>query len=219
MEISSYIPVWDQLTAAQQDMLRRSITSHSVAKGTIIHSDSTECTGLILIKSGQLRAYILSPEGREITIYRLFERDLCLFSASCMIRSIQFDITIEAEKDTEFYLIPADTYKGVMKDSAPLSNFTNEIMATRFSEVMWLMEQVLWERFDKRLAAFLLEEASIEGTDRLQITHEAIGNHLGNPREVVTRMLRYFQTEGMVKLSRGTVELTDKEKLKLIAGA
>jgi CRP/FNR family transcriptional regulator len=218
MELSSYIPVWDQLTAAQQETLNRSTTSHCVRKGTIIHSDSTECTGLLLIQSGQLRAYILSPEGREITIYRLFERDLCLFSASCIIRSIQFDITIEAEKDTEFYLIPADTYKEVMKNSAPLSNFTNEIMATRFSEVMWLMEQVLWERFDKRLATFLLEEASIEGTDTLQITHEAIGNHLGNPREVVTRMLRYFQTEGIVKLSRGTVAITDKEKLKSLAG-
>lgn len=67
--------------------------------------------------SGQLRAFILSEDGREITLYRLFERDLCLFSASCMMRSIQFDITIQAEKDTELWVIPAEIYKQVMDES------------------------------------------------------------------------------------------------------
>ena len=87
-------------------------------------------------------------------------------------------------------------------------------MAARFSDVMWLIEQILWKSFDKRLAAFLLEEAAIEGTHTLRITHELIGNHMGNPREVVTRMLRYFQSEGMVKLSRGTVEIVDESRLR-----
>ena len=76
----------------------------------------------------------------------------------------------------------------------------------------------MWRSFDKRLAAFLLEEASLEGTDILSITHETIGNHLGSPREVVTRMLRYFQNEGMVKLTRGIVELTDRKKLLALQG-
>ena len=105
-----------------------------------------------------------------------------------------------------------------MEASAPLSNYTNEIMAARFSDVMWLMEQVMWKSFDRRLADFLLEERALEGTDTLKLTHEAIGNHLGNPREVVTRMLRYFQNEGMVQLSRGTVEITDMAKLAELAG-
>lgn len=213
MDLSTYIPVWDKLSATQQETLLRYTTSRSVKKGAVIHNGSTECTGLLLVQSGQLRAYILSSEGREITIYRLFDLDLCLFSASCMMRSIQFDITIEAEKDTTFYLIPADIYQSVMEQSASLSNFTNEVMAARFSEVMWLMEQVMWKSFDKRLAGFLLKESAIDDTNSLKITHEVIGNHLGNPREVVTRMLRHFQNEGMVKLSRGTVEITDKEKL------
>ena len=169
-----------------------------------------DCTGLLLVKSGQLRAYILSEEGREITIYRLFDRDMCLFSASCMMRSIQFEVTIAAEKETDLWIIPVE----VMAESAPLANYTNEIMATRFSDVMWLIEQIMWKSLDKRIAAFLLEEISIEGTDTLKITHEIIANHLGSPREVITRMLKYFQNEGMVKLSRGTVEITDAEKLE-----
>jgi len=79
---------------------------------------------------------------------------------------------------------------------------------------MWLIEQIMWKSLDKRMAAFLLEESSIEGTEKLKITHEYIANHLGSHREVITRMLRYFQNEGMVKISRGIVELTDTEKLE-----
>ena len=214
MEFSSFFPVWNRLTVQQQAVLSGSVFSRKVNKGDVIHNGDADRTGLLLVRSGQLRAFILSEDGREITLYRLFERDLCLFSASCMMRSIQFDVAIEAEKDTELWVIPAETYKQLMDESAPLSNFTNEVMATRFSDVMWLVEQIMWKSFDKRLAAFLLEEASIEGTNELKITHEIIGNHMGNPREVVTRMLRYFQNEGMVKLSRGTIEITDQKKLE-----
>jgi len=214
MEFSSFLPVWSRLTAEQQAILSGSVFNRKVKKGDVIHNGDADCTGLLLVRSGQLRAFILSQDGREITIYRLFERDLCLFSASCMMRSIQFDITIEVEKDNELWVIPADTYKQIMNESAPLSNFTNEVMATRFSDVMWLIEQIMWKSFDKRLAAFLLEEAAIEGTNELKITHEIIGNHMGNPREVVTRMLRYFQNEGMVKLFRGTIEIADQKRLK-----
>lgn len=216
MDFQSYFPIWDRLSPAQQDLILGGLTYRNVKKGTLLHSGGEDCSGLLLVKTGQLRAYILSDEGREITVYRLFDRDLCLFSASCMLRSAQFDITIEAEKDTELWIIPAEIYKQLMAQSAPAANYTNEIMAARFSEVMWLIEQILWKSLDKRVAAFLLEESSIEGTDRLKLTHEIIANHLGTHREVVTRMLRYFQSEGMVRLSRGTVELLSREKLELL---
>lgn len=214
MEFESYFPIWKQLTNTQQEKLRKHMTERFVKKGTVIHSSSAECTGLLVVKQGQLRAYMISEDGREITLYRLFDRDLCLFSASCMIRSIQFDITIESEKDTEMWVIPTEIYRQIMSESAAAANFTNEVMASRFSEVMWLMDQILWKRFDSRLAEFLLKEASIEGTNTLRITHETIGKHLGNPREVVTRMLKYFSEEGLVKLSRGTVELCDVKGLQ-----
>ena len=214
MDFQDYFPIWNKLSLPQQNKLSGALMSKTVAKGTIIHNGSMDCTGLLLVKSGQLRAYILSDEGREITIYRLFDRDMCLFSASCMMRSIQFDVTIEAEKDTAFWIIPSEVYQNIMSESAPVANYTNELMATRFSDVMWLIEQIMWKSLDKRVAAFLLEEASIEGTDKLKITHEYIANHLGSHREVITRMLRYFQNEGMVKLSRGVIELTATEKLE-----
>ena len=214
MDFQNYFPIWHKLTPTQQERILDSLMERKISKGTVIHNGSMDCTGLLLVKSGQLRAYILSDEGREITIYRLFDRDMCLFSASCIMRSIQFEVTIETEKDTELWIIPAEIYQSIMEESAPVSNYTNELMATRFSDVMWLMEQVMWKSLDKRVAAFLLEEMSIEGTDQLKITHETIANHLGSHREVITRMLRYFQNEGMVKLSRGMIEITDAEKLE-----
>ena len=213
MDFSQYFPIWNKLTDDQRQRITQRVVRREVKKGTLLHDGSNECTGLLLVRTGQLRAYILSDEGREITIYRLFDRDMCLFSASCIMRSIQFDITVEAEKDTELWLIPPDVYQAVMNESAAVANYTNEVMASRFSEVMWLMEQIMWKSLDKRLAAFLAEEAAIEGSETLKLTHETIAKHLGSHREVITRMLRYFQSEGWVKVSRGTVEILDMDAL------
>ena len=217
MDFASYFPVYDKLTPAQQQAITGSLIRRSVPKGTIVHNGSVECTGMVLVTVGQLRAYVLSEEGREITIYRLFERDICLLSAACIMSSLQFEVVIQAEKDSEVYIVPPFVYKAIMDESAAVANYTNQIMATRFSEVMWLMEQIMWKSMDKRVAAFLIEEAAIEGADQLKLTHEVIANHLGTHREVVTRMLRYFQEEGLVQLSRGTVTITDPEGLSQLA--
>ena len=218
MDFSSYFPIWNKLTPTQQQILEQNAVLRKVDKGTVIHNGTMECTGLLLVRSGQLRAYILSDEGREISLYRLFDRDICLFSASCIMRPIQFEVTVEAEKDTDLWVIPSEIYQSIMEGSAPVSNYTNELMASRFSDVMWLMVQVMWKSLDKRVAAFLLEEVSIEGTSHLKITHETIANHLGSHREVITRMLRYFQNEGMVKLSRSSIEITNAKKLEELNG-
>lgn len=217
MNYLTYLPIFDKLTASQQAELTGSSFIRRFRKGELLHSGAQNCTGLFLVISGQLRAFIISDDGREVTLYRLFERDVCLFSASCIMNSIQFDITVTAEKDSEVLVIPSEVYKGVMSVSAVLANYTNEVMASRFSDVMWLMDQIMWKSFDKRLAGFLLNESAIEGADVLKITHEAIGNHLGNPREVVTRMLKYFAAEKLITLSRGEITLADKNGLERIA--
>ena len=129
MSFENYFPLWNDLNTAQKKLISDNLITQHVKKGTIIHNGDMDCTGLLLVKSGQLRTYILSNEGREITLYRLFDMDICLLSASCIMRSIQFEVTIEAEKDTDLWIIPAEIYKGIMKDSAPVANYTNELMA------------------------------------------------------------------------------------------
>ena len=214
MMLSDYLPFWDKLTPEQQNQIATVAEYHNVKKGTHIHDSSAECLGLVTVRSGQLRAYILSEDGREITIGRLFDYDVSLLSASCVMPDMQFNIMIEAEKDTEFWSIPACLFKNLVDESLAVSNFSRSLISSNLSEVMWLMEQIMWKSFDKRLAAFLLEESAIEGTPLLKITHEKIAAHMGTAREVVTRMLRYFQNEGMVKLTRGTIEIADEKKLE-----
>lgn len=219
MQFEEYFPLWDKLTPQQKDTVRRTLIRSTVKKGDVIHNGSLSCAGLLVLKTGQFRAYMLSEEGREITLYRLFERDICLFSASCVMPSVQFEIIIQAQKDSDIWVIPPGVFKKLMEESAAVANYTNALMADRFSQIMWLVEQILWKRQDARLADYLLEESIIEDTNSLRLTHEAIANHLGTHREVVTRMLRYLQGEGMVLLTRGGVELTDRAALRRLADA
>jgi len=219
MEFAKYFPVWDKLTKQQQEQVANVIEYRKVKKGTHIHDSSAECLGLVMVKNGQLRAYILSEDGREITVGRLFAYDVSLLSASCVMPDLQFNVMIEAEKDTEFWSIPACLFRNLVDESLAVSNYSRNLLSSNFSDLMWLMEQIMWRSFDKRLAAFLLEESQLEESTVLKITHEKIANHLGTAREVVTRMLRYFQNEGMVNLARGTIEITDSRKLEQLQNA
>ena len=214
MSIAGYFPIWDKLNADQQRRIAEISDLRTVAGGTLLHDGSPDCLGMLLVRSGQLRAYLLSDEGREITLCRFFEMDICLFSASCVMPNMQYDILIEAEKDSEIWVIPACLYKNLMDESIAVANYSHNLITNHFSDLMWLMEQIMWKSFDRRLADFLLEEAAVENSQLLRITHEKIANHMGTAREVVTRMLRYFQSEGLVKLTRGTVELIDEKRLR-----
>ncbi len=207
------------ITDAQRSTLLQSVVKKQLFVGESMHSNSQQCSGLFLIYKGQVRAYIVSENGKEITLYRLFDRDVCIFSASCIMKNISFDIYVEVEKDTQAYLIPTAAFQKLSTESLPVQAFTNQLLASRFSEVMWIMEQALFMSFDKRLANFLLEQSVIEEQDILVITHEKIANHLGSAREVVTRMLKYFQSEGIVSLRRGAIEILDRGKLEKLAEA
>ncbi|MBE6986701.1 MAG: Crp/Fnr family transcriptional regulator [Ruminococcaceae bacterium] len=213
MDFAQYFPIWDKLNANQQERIRSVSDLRKFKSGTLLHDGSPDCLGMLLVRSGQLRAYLLSDEGREVTICRFFEMDICLFSASCVMPNMQFNIFIEAEKDSEVWIIPACLYQNLMDESIAISNYSHSLISNHFSELMWLMEQIMWKSFDKRLAAFLLEESAVENTLSLKITHEKIANHMGTAREVVTRMLRYFQSEGMVTLTRGAVDIADRKRL------
>lgn len=216
MTFDKYFPIWDKLTESEKKILNESVSLVFLKKGEPLRRCGSECLGLTLIKSGQIRTYITSEDGREITLYRLLERDMCLFSANCIMQNIQFDVLMDAEKDTWLWIIPPNIYKTLMETSIHVANYTNQLMASHFSEAMWLIEQVMWKSFDRRLAAFLIEESAFDDSHILKITHEKIADHLGSAREVVTRMLRHFQDDGFVKLSRRTIEITDFEGLSAL---
>lgn len=217
MDLHEFFPFWDTLSAQQRHLLEQAAVRRSVKKGTVLHNGAADCVGLLLVQKGRLRVYTVSAEGKEITLYWLYERDICLFSASCAFHSIQFDLSVSAEQDSEFLQIAPDVYQALMRQSAPAANYTNELMAARFSEVMWLLDQILNHSMDTRIAAFLSEQAREDG-ETIAITHETIARHLGTTREVVTRILKYFQAEGIIALSRSTIHILDFAKLAEKAG-
>ncbi len=213
MGLSEYVAVRDKLTPAELQQLESASILRSAPRGTLLSGGAAGSIGLLAVRTGRLRAFVVSEKGREATLYRLFPGELCPFSASFLLAGLGFHIALEAEKDSELYILPAEAYQALLEGSALLAGYMSDLLAVRFGAVVRLMEQVLWKSFDRRLAEFLLGESLLEKTDFLKITHEKIANHMGTAREVVTRALRRFQSEGLVKLTRGGIELTNKKRL------
>ena len=207
------LPFWDKLKEPEKKQILEHTVLSTYKDGQNIHGGHEDCTGVIAVKKGRLRVYLLSDEGKEVTLFRLLENDVCLLSASCIMRNISFDIYVDAEGPAELFVINSAVYDKISRDNPAVGNFMTEMISMRFSEAMWVMEQILFMKMDKRLALFLLEEASLEDGDTITLTHEQIAGHMGSAREVITRMLKYFSGEGILSVSRKGIRILDRKKL------
>jgi CRP/FNR family transcriptional regulator len=216
--LKSLLPFWDKLSPSQTEMIEANTRPIFYERGQNVHSADNECIGVLIVRSGELRTYILSEDGKEVTLYRLGRGEVCILSASCLLANISFDVYIDAERDTDVLLINSGIFSKLMGENVYAENFALRTAADRFSDVMWAMEQILFMSVDRRLAVFLLDEAASTGTDTLTLTHEQIAKYMGSAREVVSRMLKYFSAEGVVTLQRGGVTITDRERLRKLSG-
>ncbi len=214
--ICEVLAIWNELSIQEQDLILKNSKYMKYNKGENIHSGENDCLGILLIKSGELRTYILSDEGKEITLYRLGVGDVCILSASCVLKNVTFDVFIDAEQDSEIILINSSVFQKICNDNIYAENFSLKQTVDRFSDVMWAMEQILFMSFDKRLAIFLFDEVSKNGDISIQFTHDQIAKYVGSAREVVSRMLKYFEKEGIVQLYRGGLKVIDKNRLRKI---
>ena len=213
---ASVFPFWGSIAETDRENLMRSTQRVHFDRGTNIH-DGGECTGIIIIRRGTLRIYILSEDGKEITLYRLFAGDVCVLSASCVLNSITFDVFIDAEEDSDCVIVGGCAFAELSERSPEVKIYALEAALVRFSDVMWVMQQILFMSLDKRLAIFLLDEISKRGGDTVKLTHEQIAKYIGSAREVVTRMVKYFVSEGLVESLRGGIRILDKSRLRRIA--
>ncbi len=209
-------PFWDDITEEDRKYICSNSSQVIFKEGTNIH-DASGCSGVIYVRTGSLRVYIMSDDGKDITLYRLHSGDLCLLSASCVLKSITFDVFVDAEEESDCFVISGPTFADVSEKYAQIKIFALETAVSRFSDVMWVMEQIHFMSMDKRLAIFLYEEITRVNTDTVRLTHALIAKYMGSAREVVTRMLKYFANQGIVELSRKGVKIIDKEKLKSLA--
>lgn len=209
-------PFWEKISDADKEYICRNSHMLTYPKGRNIHNGE-ECSGVIFVCSGSLRLYMMSDEGKEVTLYRLYRGDLCMLSASCVLEAITFDVFVDAEEDSQCCVISGPAFAAVSQRNPDIRIFALETAVSRFSDVMWVMQQVLFMSMDKRLAIFLLDESVRTGSDTVALTHGQIARYMGSAREVVSRMLKYFAGEGIVEVSRGGVTILDKKRLRDLA--
>lgn len=210
------LPFWGEISQSDRDYICRNSFALTYPKGKNIH-DGNECSGVIFVRSGCLRLYMMSEDGKSITLYRLYKGDMCMLSASCVLQTITFDVYIDAEENSECYVISGSAFADVSDRNPQIKIFALETAVSRFSDVMWVMQQILFMSMDKRLAIFLLDEAARTNSDTITLTHEQIARYMGSAREVVSRMLKYFANEGIVEVSRGGIKILDKKRLRKLA--
>lgn len=206
-------PFWENISDGDRDYICRNSYILTYPKGKNIHNGE-ECSGVILVRSGSLRLYMMSDEGKDITLYRLHQGDLCMLSAFCVLDAVTFDVFVDAEEDSECCVISGPAFAAVSKRNPDIRIFALETAVSRFSDVMWVMQQILFMSMDRRLAIFLSDESARTGSDTIALTHGQIARYMGSAREVVSRMLKYFASEGIVEVSRGGVTILDKKRLR-----
>lgn len=214
--LTKQLPFWEHLSQSQKDLLLSNTNLKHYSKGQPLYYSENECLGVVIVKSGTIRVYITSEEGREITLYRMEIGDTCILSASCVLKTIDFDVSVDAETDCDIIQISPIAFQKVATENVYAELFSYQLATERFSDVMWSMQQILFTSFDKRLATFLLDESIKNNSPVIKMTHEQIAKYLGSAREVVSRMLKYFSKEGYVSLSRGGITILDKTKLRNI---
>ncbi len=212
--LSEILPFWKGLGEADRRLIMSAGSKSVFKQGEIILSRDTECSGLVAVKNGQIRAFFEMEDGREMTLYRLLSGDVCILTASCVLKNITFEVTLEAEKDSEAYLVPALSWKELTEKNSKAREFSTGLIAERFSEVMWVFEQMLSRNIGQRIAAFLLEQSVLEDSQTLDLTHDTVAKHLGTAREVVSRSLKYMESDGILKRSRGQIHLLDMKRLR-----
>ncbi len=212
----TYFPFWGVLSDADRQLLCENTAEKHFDRSEPVH-DNMGCSGLFIVRSGRLRLYMLSEDGKEITLYRLSPGDICMLSASCVLQSVTFDVYVDAEEESDCCHIGASAFGDISSRYLEVKNYALETAVSRFSDVMWIMQQIVFMSMDKRLAIFLLEETQANGTDSVNMTHETIARHLGTAREVVTRMLKHLAADGVIEVTRKGIFITDKKKLRSIA--
>ena len=205
-------PFWQKLSDVDKNYICQSSYCVAYPKGKNIHNGD-ECSGVILVRFGSLRLYMMSEEGKDITLYRLHKGDLCMLSASCVLEAVTFDVFVDAEEDSQCCVISGPAFAAVSERNPDVRIFALETAVSRFSDVMWVMQQILFMSMDRRLAIFLSDESARTKSNTIALTHGQIARYIGSAREVVSRMLKYFASEGIVEVSRGGVTILDRKRL------
>jgi len=210
--------LWNGLTAAQRDKLISETRFARYKKGASVYRGALGGAGTLHVISGTLRVYILSEEGRELTLYFLRDGDVALLASTAVLASISCDIAIEATKNTELFVSETESVRDILSNNVEVRACAYEYAVVRLSEMLWKFQQMVFTSAERRLAKFLLTESARTAGDEIRLTHEKTAQYLGTAREVVSRLMRDFSQEGLVQTSRGCIHILNRVALQERAG-
>lgn len=198
-------PFYAAMGEADKALLRSKVLPREISKGQIMTGDNHRCTGIPLVLKGRLRLFRLSERGREMTLYRIAEGELCILAAVCVLGDTEYDFTIEAEKDTMLAVLPPDVFKELLYRSDSFRSYIFNELASRLILSIDTIEMLIFMSIEERLAEFLQRSANAAG--EVKITHEQLAVELGSSREVITRQLQKMAEKGILTLKRGKIVL------------
>ena len=215
-EVVKQIPFWNNLVDEERTHLLSGTVLRTYKKDSYIYGMTDACLGMIYVQKGSIRVYITNEEGREITLFHIGNGECCIMSTSCVITGISLDVQLYAEEETGILAIHSGMVQKLMDSNIYVRCFAYELATKRFSDVVWVMQEILFARFDVRMARFLLSVYEKTGEKKIQMTQEAIAKEVNSAREVVARMLKQFASDELIELNRGAILIKDFEGLKNI---
>lgn len=218
-ELKVSFPFLNKIKPAILKKFMENIKILKYPKDTVILEEGSSCTNIVLVLHGIIRVYKVSPEGKEITLYRLNNGETCVLSVSCIMGNMHYPATAVVEDEVILGIIPAKFYKDLFITEPACQEFIFNSISTRLQEVMALIDEVVFKNMDERLAGFILQNLDKNDDEvKVHLTHEKIAIELGTAREVISRLLKDFEKKNIVSLSRGKIIIKNKELLKKIAG-
>ena len=211
-------PELAKLTPAEQKLVAERAQAVSLPAQTTIFAPGMPAENFLLLLEGTVRVQQVSSGGREIVLYRVTGGESCIMTTACLLSQETYNAEGVTETPVDAVAVPKAAFDELMARSAEFRRFVFSDYSSRITDLLHVVEEVAFERIDKRLAQKLLDLADSEG--RLSATHQDLAVELGSAREVVSRHLKEFQRRGWLELTRGLICLTDRASLeRLAAGA
>ena len=213
-EMLKTLPYWEDLSEDEQRQVEAEAVIRHYEAGEVLYGPTVDCVGMIHVLRGETRAYILSDEGREVTLFHVEAGDNCILSASCVLAYISFESFMVAAKTSDILTVPVRLFGELCEKNVHVRCFAYGLATQRFSTVMYVMQEILFARLDRRLASYLLQVYRKTGETSVRITQEQLALEVNSARETVGRILKHFAEDGMIENRRGSIQLKDIRKLE-----
>jgi len=205
-------PALSSLPADQLADLGQKMTQRDLPAGTKLFSERQDCLGFPLILAGTIKVVKSTAGGREMLLYRVEPGGSCIISSSCLLGHTPYSARGIAETPLSLLLLPIAAFEKLLAEHARFRDFVFHLFAERIAELMQLVEEVAFHRLDQRLAKLLVARG-----ESIQVTHQALAEELGSVREMVSRLLKGFAVQGLVRLGREQITVIDASGLQQLA--